>query len=169
MSFKKIAVEELTCNPFTMIGKEWMLVTAGNEKSGYNTMTASWGGLGINWNKPVATIYIRPQRYTKKFLDEADSFSLCVFDEDYKKQLGYLGRVSGKDEDKIQKAGITPQFIEDTTYFAEAKLVLICKTLYRAPILPEGFLDKEIDEKNYPQKDYHDLYIAEIIDVLKRD
>lgn len=169
MSFKKIAVEELTCNPFTMIGKEWMLVTAGNEKSGYNTMTASWGGLGINWNKPVATIYIRPQRYTKQFLDEKETFSLCVFDDDYKAQLGYLGRVSGKDEDKIQKAGITPQFTEDTTYFAEAKLVLICKKLYRAPIVPEGFLDKEIDELNYPQKDYHDLYIAEIIDVLKRD
>ena len=95
MGFKKISVQELNCNPFTLIGDEWMLVSAGNEASGYNTMTASWGGLGVIWNKPVATIYIRPQRYTKTFIDSQETFSLCVFDESYKKQLGYLGRVSG--------------------------------------------------------------------------
>ncbi len=169
MGFKKISVQELNCNPFTLIGDEWMLVSAGNEASGYNTMTASWGGLGVIWNKPVATIYIRPQRYTKTFIDSQETFSLCVFDESYKKQLGYLGRVSGKNEDKIKKAELTPKFIYDTTYFKEAKLVLICKKMYHAPLIPKGFMDVSIDEKNYPQKDYHDLYIGEIVEVLVKE
>lgn len=169
MSFKKENIENLMINPMQLIGKEWLLVTAGNKEDGYNTMTASWGGLGVIWNKNVATVYIRPQRYTKKFIDNADTFTLTVFDEDYRQVLGYLGRVSGRDEDKIKKSGLTPVFDQKTTYFDEAKLVLICKKLYHAPIIPEGFVVSDLDEKNYPNKDYHEMYIGEIIDVLVKE
>ena len=65
---KVIKPEELNKNVFSMIGKEWLLVTA--EKEGkVNTMTASWGGLGVMWGKDVAFIVLRPQRYTKEFVD----------------------------------------------------------------------------------------------------
>ena len=98
MSFKEIKPEELQKNPFQMIGKEWLLVTA--EKDGKaNTMTASWGGVGVMWGRNVAFIVIRPQRYTKEFIDASDKLSLSVLDEEYRKTLSYLGSVSGRDED----------------------------------------------------------------------
>ena len=160
-----IKPEELQKNPFTMIGKEWMLITA--EKEGkVNTMTASWGGIGIMWGKPVAYIFIRPQRYTKEFVDAADTLSLSILDETYRKTLSYLGTVSGRDEDKIGKSGLTVSYEDKTPYFAEADTVLICRKLFAQPYDPAGFIDKSCEEKWYPGKDYHTMYIVEIEDVL---
>ena len=114
MSFKEIKPEELQKNPFQMIGKEWLLVTA--EKDGKaNTMTASWGGVGVMWGRNVAFIVIRPQRYTKEFIDASDKLSLSVLDEEYRKTLSYLGSVSGRDEDKIGKSGLTILLVEQNT------------------------------------------------------
>ena len=64
MAFKEISIDTLKINPFHKISKEWMLITAGDEKKS-NTMTASWGGVVIMWGKNVETDYIRPQRYKK--------------------------------------------------------------------------------------------------------
>ena len=120
---KEINYKELKFNPFNLIGGEWMLVTAGDENS-CNTMTASWGHLGCLWghNDPTAVIYLRPSRYTKEFVDEEGYFSLCVMDKSFKKQMAYLGSVSGRDEDKIGKAGLTPVYADNTVYFEEAML-----------------------------------------------
>lgn len=167
MNFKEIKIEDLQMNPFTKIGKEWTLITAGNEEA-HNTMTASWGGVGVLWNKNVATVYIRPQRYTKEFVDSNDTFTLTFFDEKYRDALTLLGRKSGRDGDKIAEAGLTPCPVDETTAFEEANLVLVCKKLYADEIKPECFINREADEKNYPEKDYHTLYIAEITRVLVR-
>lgn len=164
---KHIKQEELTKNPFTMIGREWLLVTAEHEGR-VNTMTASWGGVGIMWGKPVAYVFIRPQRYTKEFIDKADTFSLSVLDEEYRKTLSYLGTVSGRDEDKIGKSGLTVAHEGVTPYFAEANTALVCRKLFAQPYDPSGFIDKSCDERWYPDKDYHIMYIAEIEDVLVR-
>lgn len=162
---KEIAVSQLTINPMTLIGKEWMLVTAGCEERGYNTMTASWGHLGAIWNKPTAVCYVRPQRYTKEFVDREELYTLSFF-PGYKKELAYLGSHSGREEDKVAKAGLTPVFGDGFTYFAEASLVLVCRKLYRAPLLEEGFTDQNVLESCYPQRDFHDLYVGEIVKVL---
>lgn len=165
---KTIKPEELQKNPFSLIGQDWMLVTA-KKGDKVNTMTAAWGGLGVMWGKNVAFIVIRPGRYTKEFVDAADTFSLTFFQGDYKKELGYLGKVSGRDENKIAKSGMTVVYEQDTPYFKEGKLVLMCRKLYNQPITPECFIDKSCDEKWYPNKDYHILYIAEIEQVLVED
>ena len=89
--WKKIDPKQIEQNVFSMIGEQWMLVTAGT-KENCNTMTASWGGLGVLWNKPVATAYIRPQRYTKQFLDEHEYFTLSFFGEEFRKELTLCGR-----------------------------------------------------------------------------
>lgn len=162
---KSIKPEELQKNAFSMIGKEWLLVTARKEDK-VNTMTASWGGLGVMWGKNVAFIVLRPQRYTKEFVDAGSTFSLSVLDEKYRKTLSYLGTVSGRDEDKVAKSGLTVKDEEDTPYFEEANTVLICRKLYAQPYDPACFIDKACDEKWYPDKDYHTLYIAEIEKVL---
>lgn len=167
---KEIPVHELSLNPMAKIAKQWMLVTAGTKSRGYNTMTASWGHLGSIWGHggglPTAVIYLRPQRYTKEFVDREDYYTLSFFSEAYKKQLAYLGTVSGRDEDKVSAAGLTPEFDENSTWFAEAELVLLCRKLYQAPIREEYFLDRSIVEDCYPQRDFHDLYIGEIVKAL---
>ena len=162
---KEIAVSELQMNPMTLIGDSWMLITAGTEDRGYNTMTASWGHLGCIWGGYTSVCYVRPQRYTKEFVDREELYTLCFFDG-RKKELGYLGTHSGREEDKVAAVGLTPAFSDGYTYFEEAKLVLVCKKLYRAPILEEGFFYKETVEDNYPNRDFHDLYIGQIVKVL---
>lgn len=165
---KEITVNELMLNPITMISDEWMLITAGTRETGYNTMTASWGHLGCIWNKPTSVCYVRPQRYTKEFIDREELYTLSFF-PGYKKELGYLGTKSGRDEDKVAKVGFTPVFEDGYTYFAEAKLVLVCRKLYRAPLVESGFWDKSIMDKQYPSRDLHDLYVGEIIRVLSNE
>ena len=170
---KEISVSELQFNPMTMIAKEWMLVTAGNEQRGYNTMTASWGHLGSIWGHggglPTAVVYLRPQRYTKEFVDREELFTITVFPEEYRKALGYLGSHSGRDGDKVAAAGLAPVFEGEYTYFAEAKLTLVCRKLYRGTIEPEGFMDQSFVDEYYPNRDFHDLYIGQIIKVLVQD
>lgn len=170
---KEIAFQELNINPFTAIAHDWMLVTAGNESRGYNTMTASWGHLGSIWGHgggmPTAVIYVRPQRYTKAFVDREEYFTLSFFPEGYREALAYLGTHSGRDGDKVAKAGLTPVFEAESTHFAEAAVVLVCRKIYRAPILEEGFVDKRIVDDCYPQRDFHDMYIGEIVKVLVSD
>jgi len=170
MALKEIDVKELTVNPMTLIAKEWMLVTAGNAVRGYNTMTASWGHLGSLWGHggglPTSVIYIRPQRYTKEFVDREGYYTLSFFSEDYKKALGYLGSHSGRDEDKVAKMGLTPVFDCDSTYFAEAKMVMVCRKLYRGSLSEEGFVDKTVMEDCYPNRDFHDFYVGQIVKVL---
>ncbi|ROR30814.1 flavin reductase like protein [Mobilisporobacter senegalensis] len=164
MNFKEVDIQTIRTNPFTLIGDEWMLITAGT-KAKCNTMTASWGGVGVIWNKNVATIYIRPTRYTKEFIDREDMFTISFFDKKYKKALGICGSKSGRDCDKINEAGLTVGYDGDTPYINEAKLILICKKIYQDEIKPENFKEIWIDD-NYPNKDYHTMYIGEIVKVL---
>lgn len=167
----EVNYKNLKLNPFNLIGGEWMLISAGNEVTGCNTMTASWGHLGCLWghNDPTAVIYLRPQRYTKQFVDAEPYFSICVMEASFKKQMAYLGSVSGRDEDKIAKTGLTPVYADKTVYFAEAKLVLVCKKLYAAPLKEEGFLYRETVDGSYPQRDFHTMYVGKIEKVLVKD
>ena len=170
---KEIPVSELSFNPMTMIAKEWMLITAGNETHGYNTMTASWGHLGSIWGHggglPTAVIYLRPQRYTKEFVDREELFTISIFPDQYKKDLGYLGVVSGRDKDKVSATRLTPVFEKDCTYFAQAKLVLVCRKLYHSTMQEDGFVDRSILTDHYPNKDLHEMYIGQILKVLVAD
>lgn len=161
MSFQKIELKELQMNPFISIGKEWMLISAG-DKNKVNTMTASWGGVGVLWGQDVVTAYIRPQRYTKEFVDQQDCFSLSFFDGEYKKELGVLGSVSGRDTDKIKDVDFHVTYLEDVPTFEEASTVFIVEKIYEDIIKPEKFQDISLDEKWYPDKDYHTVYIAKI-------
>ncbi len=153
-------------NVFSLIGDRWMLVAATDKNGKTNAMTASWGGMGVLWRKKVAFVFIRPQRYTKEFIDDADVFSLSFFDDSYKKMLGYMGRVSGRDEDKMKNSGLTLSSESGAPVFKEATLTLICKKLYRQTMDENCFIDKDIIDDCYPTKDYHDVYAAEIIKEL---
>ena len=162
MSFQEINVREFSMKPFKMIGDQWMLVTAGDQIK-YNTMTASWGGIGVMWGKNVAVTVIRPQRYTKEFVDKEELFSVSFLKDGHRDALKLCGSVSGRDHDKIKEAGLTPVFIDGVPAFEEADTILICRKMYRTSMNPADFIDKDADSKFYPEKDYHDMYIAEIV------
>src|SRR5699024_11934868 len=100
MMFTRIDPKELNKNVFSLIGDRWMLITAGTREK-CNTMTASWGGLGVLWGKPVATVYIRPQRYTMEFVEGSEFFTLAFFGEAYRKALALCGSKSGREIDKV--------------------------------------------------------------------
>ena len=161
MGFKEVNVKELPFNPFTSIGDQWMLITAGTEEK-YNTMTASWGGAGVLWNRNVVTCYIRPQRYTKEFVDANETFTVSFYKPEYKNALTLCGRKSGRDCDKVTEAGLTPCFFDGVPAFEEAELVLVCRKLYVDKLEPQFILNPEHDTTYYPEKDYHYMYIAEI-------
>ena len=166
--FKRINPMALDMNVFTTIAERWMLVTAGTPER-CNTMTASWGGLGILWNKPMATIYIRPQRYTRQFVDAQEYFTLAFFPPEYRKALGVCGSKSGRDIDKVKECGFTLAWSEEggAPYFEEAELVLVCRKRMTMPMDPDA-IPAEIKEKNY-RGDYHYIYWGEIVEALVRE
>lgn len=173
---KEIAFQELNLNPFSAFGSDWMALAAGNERAGFNTMTVSWGHLGALWERdshanrlPTAVCYVRPSRYTKEFMDSQLLFTLSYFGGQHKKALSVLGSRSGRGGDKIAASGLTPTFSNGTIYFEEANLVLICRKLYAAPLSESGFIDRELVDFNYPERDFHTMYVGEVIKILKRE
>ena len=165
--FRSINPQEIFDNPFELFGSNWGLVTAGNRES-LNTMTVSWGGLGIMWNKPVAFTFIRPQRYTFGFLEKNGMFTMSFFDEEYHKALQICGTKSGRDIDKVKETGLTPAFTDDgVPYFEEARLVLVCKKLYAQDLNEESIIEEAV-KSNYSGDDYHRMYVSEIVSVLKK-
>ncbi len=165
--FTKIEPTLLSENVFRLVADDWMLVTAG-ELSSFNTMTASWGTMGELWNKKICVCFVRPTRYTYQFMEKADFFTLCVFAEEHRSVLNYCGRVSGRDVDKMHIPGLTPRTSESgSVYFEEARLVFDCRKIYVDDLDPSHFLASEIHDC-YPKKDYHRIYIGEIVSCLYR-
>ena len=163
--FSEIHPDKMEENAFHLIGKQWMLITAGS-KDQFNTMTASWGGLGFLWNAPVAIIFLRPQRFTYRFVEESDCFTLSFFESQYKDILNYCGSHSGKDVDKVKNSGLIPVYEESgCVYFEQAKLVLLCEKIYFNDIDPAHFIDRSI-QRNYPDHDYHRMYIGKVLKCL---
>jgi flavin reductase (DIM6/NTAB) family NADH-FMN oxidoreductase RutF len=166
-AFTEIKPDNIKDNIFDMMGRQWMLVTAGNP-SAFNTMTASWGGAGILWNKPVTFTFIRPQRYTFNFMEKNDYYTLSFYDEGYRDALNLCGSRSGRDIDKVKATGLTPAFSGDAVYFDEAKLVLVCRKLFAQDFDPASFIDKKI-LSTYSGDDFQRVFIGEIEKVLAKE
>ena len=154
-------------NVFNMIGKQWMLITAKNNET-VNTMTASWGTLGVLWGKPVAICYIRPQRYTFPIVESGNSLSLSFLGEEYRNALKLCGTLSGRDVDKFKASGLTVSQFNETPFISEAETVLICKKLYADYLRENAFISEE-PLSHYPTKDFHKFYICEIEKILVKE
>ena len=160
-------VFEIQENAFTQLEKRWALLTAAKPGGSVNTMTVSWGGLGILWGKPFAMIVVRPQRYTLEFLEASDVFTLTFFPESRKEALSLCGVKSGRDTDKIKEAGLTPVRGErGEVYFEEADLVYVCKKSFRHHMRPEELLLPETAGEIYPDGDFHVIFFGEIVECL---
>lgn len=164
---KKINIKDLKGNAVSMFDDKWCLITAGNGDS-YNTMTASWGALGELWNKDACFIFIRPQRHTLAFVEREEYFTLSFFGEEYRKALAFCGKYSGRDVDKAKETGLTALELDGSVTFEESETVIVCRKLFYQDIDPEGFIDKSLDEGCYSQKDYHRMFVGEIVSCYVR-
>lgn len=168
---KQLLPQEITDNFIDIISREWMLVTAGTPER-FNTMTASWGGVGFLWNKPVATIYVRPERYTYGFIEETERFSLSFLGREHQAVHRITGSKSGRDTDKIAEAGLHPHFTESGgILYEETRLGLECRVLYAADIQPELFRDATLPKQWYggTHGGLHRMYIGEITAAWNRE
>lgn len=172
---KKTNIEVLAKeNAFELIGKEWMLITAG-KKENFNMMTASWGGIGWLWNKPVAFIFVRPERYTHQFIEESDFLTLSFYGKDSQMRhvLNFCGTVSGRDHDKLKETGLTPISTEHGAItFAEARLTIEGRKLFRSQMVAENFIDTNCLTKWYNEKPgggLHTVYIVEIENIYTNE
>lgn len=165
--FQDCPIEILDCNPFTKIGKEWALVTAGS-KDNANTMTISWGGMGVLWGKNVVYVFIRDSRFTKELIDKNEFFSLTFLDEKYRSALNYCGSHTGRNENKIANAGLSVGSKLGIPYIDEGNLVLLCHKLSATRITEDSFVSSEIKDKWYADGDMHTMYVAEILEIFAR-
>ena len=153
---QKIDFRQLELNPFTVIGEDSFLLTAGSYDT-WNTMTAGWGGLGYLWNQPAAFVFVRESRYTLGFLERSGMFSLSFFPPQLKGVLDYCGTHTGADTDKAKGAGITPTGLDGTVAFEEAHLIMTCRKAAHV-VLDAGTLIDESISKLYPHGDWHHMY-----------
>ena len=165
-------IESLDKNVFDLVSNSWMLITAGNSEN-LNTMTASWGCFGSLWGKYVTTCFIRPERYTFRFIESNDFYTLSFYKSEYKDILKYCGTHSGRDVDKIKNTNLTAIFDEDAPYFKESSLVFVCKKIYSDYICRKNFANEEVQSNIYnawykgsESSDFHKFYIGEIVKVL---
>jgi flavin reductase (DIM6/NTAB) family NADH-FMN oxidoreductase RutF len=159
---RRIEPAELTLRPFHLLDEEWALLVGGRERP--NPMTVSWGGLGTLWNRPVATVYVRPTRFTFDLLNAHPEFTLCFLPPALKAALDLCGSRSGRDTDKWAAAGLRPEPSASVAVprVAGSTLVLEGRVLATFDLDPARFLDPKI-ESLYPQRDYHRAFIGEVV------
>lgn len=165
-SFKELPCREW--NPiFDSIGKEQMLICT-SDGVRENAMTASWGGIGVVWNRPVAVCLIRPERFTFSLIEKSGTFSLAFLPPDRRDALGFCGRESGRTcPDKFAACGLTVGHLNGVPFPNEAKTVLICRTLYAGSLTEDGFAVPEILRTCYRSGGLHRVYVGGIEKVLK--
>ena len=160
---RNINVWEYAGHILEQTGKGVLLTTKADGRP--NTMTIGWGTLGIEWGKPIYTVFVRESRYTKALLEKNGEFTVNVpLGAIDKNILGICGTKSGRDMDKIKELGLT---LEDPEVISvpgikELPLTLECKVLYRMEqtldTIPQDILDRY-----YPNGDFHYAYYAEIV------
>lgn len=155
----------LQVDVFNAFHTDWALLTAGSLKD-YNTMTVSWGGLGTLWNKSVATVYVRPNRYTYQYMESNDYFTVSFYPEEYRKDLALLGKLSGRDGDKVAKTTLSPVNLGDSVTFAQARRTLLCRKLYAQDLDPK-VIPQEVMDSAYVKEPVHRMYIGEVIQILE--
>ncbi len=143
---------------------KWALVTAGT-KEDFNTMTIGWGGIGSLWSKPTISVYIKPCRYTYKYMNDSDYFTVSFYDEKYRDDLRILGTKSKRDMDKLALTHLRPDFLENGITFKEAKCTLVCKKIYWQD-LDINNMPKDVIDKYYLKEEPHRMFVGEVVKVI---
>ena len=176
MGFREITVDELDFNFITELRDRYSIVAATDpgrsdgcpaDGGHTNMLTAAWAQVGHLWQRPVCTVYIRPSRFTREFIDASGRFTVS-FVEGHDAELYLLGRTSGRDCDKLAQTGLTLASHRGDPVFEEAKLVLVCRTVYRQPVDFGCIVDESVHADHYNGRETSIQYIGEIERVLVR-
>ncbi len=158
---------EFSVSPHYLFDRQMVLLACGDfAKGDFNCMTIGWGLFGTMWSVPAALVVVRPSRFTYEFMERYDNFTLTAFPTKYKRDINYLGRHSGRDEDKLSKtqlSAVAADLVSSPT-FAEAELSVECKKIYFSDYKPDHFLALFIHDQ-YDGGDYHRLYYGEILQI----
>lgn len=156
--------KKLELDIFARFENKWALVCAGNKDS-FNAMAISWGGLGTLWERPAATVYVKPIRYTWEFLQKYDWFTVIFLPEELKKAVGIMGTKSGRDCDKVRLAGLNPVFLENGVTFAEAETTLVCRKMYSQD-LKRDTMPADVVADYYATEEPHTMFVGEVTEIL---
>ena len=167
MGYKEINARNFDENINRLLIDENAIFTAG-VKDAFNSMTVSWGGIGIMWGKPIFTVMVRQSRHTYNFSEKYDEMTLSFFSSDRKDAVAFFGQNSGKDVDKAKETGLTPIFYPEGVSYAEADIIIVGKKVYSQLFDADGINDEKINTL-YSTKDYHKFYYYEIVKILVRD
>ena len=160
--------QNIDVNAVKLFANDWMLLSAGKDTS-MNMMTIAWGALGELWGKPVVTVYVSTDRYTYKFLEDNEYFTVTAFPEQFRDKLQYLGSVSGRDEDKVKGSGLTPEFTKlGNPIYKEANLAIECKKIYAEQFKKELMPLEQRQWYDEKKQGVHVMYIGEIVNVWKK-
>ncbi len=162
--YRKVEVKDIPGNIYKMLSDDWMLITAGSDAQ-FNMMTASWGGLGNLYQKPVAFCFINPSRYTYQLMEKGDTYTLSFYNESSRKALQVCGTTSGRDSDKVKASGLTPITTPSgNKAFGEAWLIIECKKMIAQSFNPDVVKQDELKQQ-WEGKAMHKMYIGEITNV----
>lgn len=157
---------EFTTDVFSRFNEKWALLTAGTGED-FNAMTISWGGMGTLWSKPVVTVYVKPIRYTWKYMEKYGVFTVGFFPEEYREDLMIMGTKSGRDGDKLALTRLTPRTLEQGVTFAQAETTLVCRKIYWQDLV-RAHMPQEVAERIYTPEEPHRMYIGEVVDIVKK-
>jgi len=163
----KVMPTDYVTETYAMLDRGGLLLSTSGKNEKLNVMTIGWGLVGILWYKPTFAVAVRPTRYTYRLLEESNEFTVNVPSRGIEKIIEYCGNVSGRDHDKFREMNLTPlpgRRVK-SPMISECVVHYECNVIYKTKI-KIGHLPKEIVSKYYPSKDYHTLYIGEIISVL---
>lgn len=152
---------------YDLFNKKWALVASG-QLNDFNVMTVSWGSLGTLWSRDIVTVYIKPCRYTHQFMEKNDYFTVSFYDEEYRRDLALLGRLSGRDGDKVAKTKLQPIACGDSVTFSQARVTILCRKIYQHDFQREG-IPEEVIERYYQTEEPHTMYIGEVVGVFGED
>ena len=169
-AYEAISPEEFNENIFKLVGKDFTVITAGEKP---NSMVASWGGIGIMFNKPVTWNFLRANRYTLEKMRETGTFTMCWFPDQYKGDIMQFGTKSGRNTDKMAQTQLTPMATPDGyPAYAEAKIIIECKLIAASTVSKDEFYTEEaktfLQEGYDDAKDWHKLVYGEITNIYIR-
>jgi len=167
--FKQISPEEIFDNVFTLVGKEFFVITAGKEDH-YNSMIGSGGGLGMLFRKPVTWCLLRADRYTLELIQKERTYTISYFPDEYKEQTLFLGSKSGRTSGKMKEVELTGvETPSGDISFKEARLIIECRLTQITTPDPGDFFTQEareyISEAYKEENDYRKYVFGEITHV----
>lgn len=163
--FKSIPLSDLAKyrDPFALFQEDGIALAKSEEDPRVACITIGWGAIGTLFNEPSATVYIHKTRFSEHVFREADLFSICFFDHELDRDVDtYYGAKSSRDIDKFNDGPFTPEYLENTPVFAEARLVILCEKSAQTQFAAEDVYHHPQIENWYASKEGHSLFIGKI-------